>query len=102
MIGSDILFRGYLLIDSDLGRMISEHRSRNAPEIDSEVMVESHPYFIYTRNTLRPDVNSWDSIFDELPLKKPNLVNTLFGWQYNSRCRSVVSTGWKRRSNRRE
>ncbi len=71
MVGADLLFRGYLLIDSNLGRMVSEHRERNAPELDSETMIEPHPYFVYTHNTLRSDVNSWGFNFEELPLEKP-------------------------------
>ena len=68
---ADVLFRGYLLVDSNLGRMVSEHRYRNAPEISLEATMEPHPYFIYTHSTLRPDVNSWGFTFDELPLEKP-------------------------------
>ena len=71
LIAADVLFRGYLLVDSNLGRMVSEHRYRNAPEISLEAMMEPHPYFIYTHSTLRPDVNSWGFTFDELPLEKP-------------------------------
>jgi lysophospholipase L1-like esterase len=71
VVGADLLFRGYLLIDSNLGQMVSEHRTRNAPEIDIEEMIEPHPYFVYTHSTLRSDVNSWGFNFDELPLEKP-------------------------------
>lgn len=71
MFVADMIFRGYLLVDSNLGRMVSEHRSRNSPELDIEVMIEPHPYFIYTHSTLRTDVNSWGFNFDELPLEKP-------------------------------
>ena len=68
----ELFFRGYLLLDRGLEEMVNRHRFENAPEERMDLLIEPHPYFVYTHSTLRSDVNSWGFNFSEMPLEKPS------------------------------
>ncbi len=71
LLAVEVLFRVYLLIHGSLGERIAVYREFNAPELDPEVLVEPHPYWVYNASTSLDGVNRYGFTFDDLPLEKP-------------------------------